>query len=428
MTAIEQRIGRWLAALVSSQGLPRDEAVTFSLVHAAVDQTQRIVRTWRCSLDEGALATITGEINEEAGEDAAQMGGMQRYFLRSTLKGKEIGSIVLRYNADPDNFMPAVDSEPASARGLVAQAQRFTEAIMRIFVQGHGQVIETQSRVAATQQTMIDMFQKQQIEMLRLQQELAGRKLDQELALENQRYEHEMAFFKEEQEQKHVNESWATVLKYAPYVLSGGKIPIVPTADEQADARMMLATMDREAFEKWLADSVPEEKRAEVTALYEQVHASDDDQDGETATGVGTTADRSERRQQVVSLAEAIYSALPRTDLQALAKPVLDGIRWEALDKEKRLAVSQLANAAWTACGELPGASADQAGPHLWAAIVANAGTLISLVPAVSRGQPWKDLDSDQRLVCLRVANQALKSATAAPRDSDHGEPATGCN
>src|SRR6185295_4149946 len=156
MTKTEEKIANWMTALIEDGGpLEGNEPLSFVLVHAAVDQNQRTVRMWRAPPESDALAPIVGEVYAQAEADATEMGGMQRYFLKAMVKAKEIGTCAMRFNIDHSALAPAVDSEPATAQGLVAQAQRFSEATMRMFVQGFGMMNESQHKVIASQQALI---------------------------------------------------------------------------------------------------------------------------------------------------------------------------------------------------------------------------------------------------------------------------------
>src|SRR5262245_13143302 len=118
------RIDRWLGELLAtaSQG----EGVSIVLVHAAVDQSQRTVKTWKLGEAVENLDALVGEIDEIAEGDAEGLGGRQRYVLRAQVKGKEVGSLTLRYEYRPDGD-PAVDSEPATPAGTIAVLQRHAE-------------------------------------------------------------------------------------------------------------------------------------------------------------------------------------------------------------------------------------------------------------------------------------------------------------
>jgi hypothetical protein len=400
-----------MGAILESDGLPRGEPISFLLVHAAVDQAQRTVRTWRPSVDASALASTAAEVDSEATEDATEMGGMQRYLLRAQVKGKEIGSIAIRYNIDATTLMPAIDSEPATARGLVAQSQRFAEAVMRLFVQGYGTINESQQKMVASQQTIIEMFQKQQADNLRQQQELAGIKIESEIALEAQRHEQELAELRQEEEQKRKNDGLAFALRYGPHLLnqlSKGRVPILPTAEEEATAKLQehLASMDRGAFDAWLDDKVPEEERPTMILMYERARR---DRPAAQSAEAGSGG-RKGVEDNVVALAQGIYAGLPTVDVIALVPVVLARGGWDALPADQKEAVAELAVRALSACSEVPRDAGENAGPTLWKAVLDSADALLGLVPAVGAGLPWASLSKDQRLVALRIANDLLSS------------------
>ena len=89
------RIDRWLGEILATQA--QGEGVGIVLVHAAVDQAQRTVKTWRLGEAVEKLYALITEVDEIAEGDTEGLGGRQRYFLRAQTKAKDVGSLTLRY-------------------------------------------------------------------------------------------------------------------------------------------------------------------------------------------------------------------------------------------------------------------------------------------------------------------------------------------
>jgi hypothetical protein len=428
MTQTEERIGKWMSALVQDLA-PDDGPLMFCLLHAAVDQNQRTVRTWHMPVDADALGTLIGEVNAQAEDDANELGGMQRYFLKATLKGKDIGSITMRFNADQSKaLIPAVDSEPASSAGLVAQSQRHTEATMRLLVQAFGTVIDSHQKVITAQQSMIDVFQQRQVEMLNTQFELASRKIEQDLLLKEQEHKQGLEAFKTESRARRMDKAWADMGQYAGHILhwaSKGKIPILPTPQEQAETRLkdMLSTMDEATFQRFLAEQVPEAEHIAVTAAYKKIQREQAEaRQAATAPQAPAELARKKIEDAVLTIAKGVYGRLGHVDVAALVPIVLRGEEWSALSAKQQTEISAIASEALGECQDLPAVSPDQAGAHLWSAIAANASSLTALGPALLSGTSWGGLAPDQRIAVARVANHVFK-LLPWPQAPQHSEP-----
>jgi hypothetical protein len=436
----EEKIANWMTALIEDGGpLEGTEPLSFVLVHAAVDQNQRIVRMWRAPPESDALAPIVREVHAQAEADATEMGGMQRYFLKAMLKGKEIGSCAMRFNVDHNALAPAVDSEPATAQGLVAQAQRFSEATMRMFVQGFGMMNESQQKMIASQQSLIDMFQNRQAEMLQAQFELAGRKMEQDLAMRDQEHKHELENYKVEAKAARIDKVWSDLGQYAGPILnwaSKGKIPVLPTPQQQAEARLkdMVSTMDETAFQKFLAEKVPEVEQPMVLAVYQKVQQEKAEVAKMAAENAAASqAPRSDEVRKkieatLLAIGRGIYTRLGTIDMVSLAPIVSSGGSWAALSPEQKTDVSGVATHALAECADLPKVSADEAGLCLWSSILAHAASLANLAPAIMSDTIWENLDADQRLTVFRVANHVLKILPWPKAPPAPGSPSNGHN
>jgi hypothetical protein len=93
---------------------------------------------------EAGAAEIAGRLGDLIATDAEGLGGMQRYLLVA-LRGSEVlGRLPIRAAGGADEgAADPIDSEPATARGLVAQLMRHNEANSRIVSLSMGQIVAT---------------------------------------------------------------------------------------------------------------------------------------------------------------------------------------------------------------------------------------------------------------------------------------------
>jgi hypothetical protein len=93
---------------------------------------------------EAGVAEVAGRLADLIATDAEGLGGMQRYLLVALRGGEVLGRLPLRAagGADEGGADP-IDSEPATARGLVAQLMRHNEANSRIVSLSMGQIVAT---------------------------------------------------------------------------------------------------------------------------------------------------------------------------------------------------------------------------------------------------------------------------------------------
>ena len=191
-TNIEDRIGRWLEALLQSARQP-EGPISIAIIHVAVDQGQRLLRSLTVEtapLDAKEMADLLDAIALEITTDAEDLGGMQRYQLKASAKGRDIGSTTIRYAMDT---MPAaIDSEPPSHRGLVAQSQRHTEAAFRMLLQANGSILASFQQRLIAQEEMLARYQAQALETFKLQEELLVKKAQLETHSEEEKEEREM--------------------------------------------------------------------------------------------------------------------------------------------------------------------------------------------------------------------------------------------
>lgn len=413
MTSTRDRIDKWLGGLLArgSQG----ESVVIALVHAAVDQTQRTVKSWKFGDEVENVDALITEIDEMAEQDAEGLGGRQRYLLRAQVKGRELGSLTLRYEYRPDDISPAVDSEPATAAGTIAILQRHAEGAMRMMVQSFGGVIESYKEQVNAQKTLIADFQRQAAENFRIQEQLASRKLEHEVLLKEREAQLQLTAAREEHEIEKSRLLWgegvSSVKQWLPVLLhyltkgEGGTAPEAAMDDKQRQAEEQLFGNATDAdIKKWQAELSAAD--FETVMKHFRAYRVRKGQPPAT-TAVGEKAEHgADEQQQVSRLGPALYAALvaAQSGLEPLAASLVACRAYDSLDDTEREV--------------LGGLIAQIAGPMvldgrgLWTALLGvGFAKLVPLAVHIRAGAPWNELEQEAKLVIYGVVTRAMRTA-----------------
>jgi hypothetical protein len=133
------------------------------------------------------------EVNSEARTDSEQLGGMQRYLVRTIVRGREIGSKSIRHNHDALwSNAGSTDSEPSSERGLAAQASRFAEAAIRLLLEGQATTLRTLENQLAQKDRAADSVMSKNFEILKILEATMKSKLELEVAIDDRRVQREV--------------------------------------------------------------------------------------------------------------------------------------------------------------------------------------------------------------------------------------------
>jgi hypothetical protein len=197
-----QRMTRWLWSLLFGPGAPQD-VIDINLYHAGLDDAQRLLRNWKveASPEKEQCHELVDEIDREAAQDAEQLGyGMQRYQVRAFIKGsREVGSLTLKYAPNPvgGELMSFADSEPSNTRGQLAMFMRHTDGAYRLLAAGYAQMNDTFTRRLGQQDELFERMSQNQMKVFEVMQELAEKKLERDVALDQQRRLSELETLKE---------------------------------------------------------------------------------------------------------------------------------------------------------------------------------------------------------------------------------------
>lgn len=411
VASTRERIDRWLGELLAT-GI-EGEGVTISLVHAAVDQGQRTVKAWKLGEAVEECDALVGEIDETAEADAEALGGRQRYVLRAHLKGRDVGSLTLRYEAMDTG--QAVDSEPANATGAMALLQRHADGAMRLMVSSFGGVLDSYRQQITAQQALIQEYQRQAAESFRLQEALASKKLEQKLVLEERRAQLQLTAAREMAEIEKSEVVWkkgmGQLFELAPVILhymTAGKAGEDPDDWRERQARAaaeeMFANASDEDIEQWRRAMPPEQ----FAAVVDRVRAHR----GKNATtsGAAPTGDdqpHSQPREDLAGLAERLYGGLCANvdEVPSLANGFLAQRQIEALDPRARAALDTVTDSLSADARELEAA-------HLWRALLGTkVAALLPVVDAVNTVKPWREVPAEVKLQLMRVLRDALRIA-----------------
>ncbi len=415
VASTRERIDRWLGELLAT-GI-EGETVSICLVHAAVDQGQRTVRTWKLGDALDNCEALVVEIDEAAESDAEGLGGRQRYMLRAYLKGRDVGSLTLRY--ETTESPQAVDSEPANATGAMALLQRHADGAMRLMVSSFGGVVQSYREQISAQQALIQEYQKQAVETFRLQEALASKRLEKKLILEERRAQIDLTAAREISEIERREMVWkkgvGQVLELAPVILhylTNGTAGEDPDAWRERQARVasegMFANVTDADVENWRRAMQPEQ----FAEMMERLHAYRATRSGAVTepAPVAPASDGSGKAraaEDLAGMAEHLYQALARqTDgLPMLANAFLAQRDFALLDtKESEVLVAISA--------ALAAVVPDLAAQHLWRALLGTSvAALLPAVGAIRDRVPWAGVRPDVKSQLMRVVRDALRLA-----------------
>jgi hypothetical protein len=216
---IDDKVSRWLGALLAeTAGV--EPPIEINVSHAAVDQNRRLIRSYRISefpIQAPEMYKLVEEISETISSDAQDLGGIQRYQLVARCRGQDVGSTTVRFAMD---VMPsAIDSEPASARGLVAQAQRHAEAAVRMLVQGNGALFTSFQKRLAEQDALIERLYGRWLESMETKEQLTAERAALAIEADERKVDNELRAAKEVADIERRNAIWSEGLSMVKFAL-----------------------------------------------------------------------------------------------------------------------------------------------------------------------------------------------------------------
>lgn len=139
-------------------------------------------------LDESWLVSAISAIEAQTEMDASGIGGTQGYCVQSyRVEASERASSRYTFRVSGDaTDEEELSSEPSNGKGLIAQAMRHTEVMMRSTTVAIGQVIATQGRTIDRLASENESMHKQQARFYEVLEELSSRKHERELELKKE--------------------------------------------------------------------------------------------------------------------------------------------------------------------------------------------------------------------------------------------------
>ena len=154
--------------------MARTRVVRFQLRSKTVDGESPI-QEWEVAEDfaNSDAAGIAGVIFSRAEEDADGAGTAHSKFVVLAYKaGKDTYFARTFFRIMPQDQDNVMDSEPATAGGLLAQAHRHLESVMRLHIGGSADVLRTLRRENERMAASNEVYAEQHIKLLQLQQQL----------------------------------------------------------------------------------------------------------------------------------------------------------------------------------------------------------------------------------------------------------------
>jgi hypothetical protein len=185
-----QRVARWLRPHAFPADIIKNPpADRLEVRHVNANEKSAAFREWPLELvDSGALATLCEEVDLALTDDATQLGsGVQRYICTVWQGEKCLGRCTVRAKGeDNEEKDDGVLSEPANAKGLVAQTMRHLEAVMKVsLVQASSAQVALSTLIKQNEQlsSIVENSLEQQMEAFKLVQELQDNKNKRDIKL-----------------------------------------------------------------------------------------------------------------------------------------------------------------------------------------------------------------------------------------------------
>lgn len=189
MTDHAVRINRWLRAFVYP--LDAEAEITSVIVrHISVNEKLSDIQTFKvgANLSNDALSDLVKAIDDIVEDDAEGLSGVQKYVLAAIgAEKKQIGRLALRYSvSESEGGEGEMSSEPATAKGLLAQTMRHSEVFARIASAESGHVITMQQRMLGQMSGMLENLMSRHMENMQLTEELLSHRHERDMALAEQ--------------------------------------------------------------------------------------------------------------------------------------------------------------------------------------------------------------------------------------------------
>jgi len=192
------------------------------------------------TFDESWLSEVILEIEQTTQGDADELGGMQRYCLLVYRNSERSSGRFPFRVAGHEESAEEMLSEPATAQGLLSQLMRHNEINSKTALQAVAQVLTMQHRTIEEQGSQLRHHVSQQIEMVRLIEELHSAKHERELSMR-----------KAESQERFANDAMDKAMLLLPSIvnkLAGQKLLPERSTPEVETLRAFLSSLKQEQW------------------------------------------------------------------------------------------------------------------------------------------------------------------------------------
>lgn len=243
MSANRQRLDRW----IRRQAFDNDSGrlTGFSIKHSSQGQKGSVVGEQKVDgLTSDDISDCCDALLNLIEDDAAGMGGMQRYVIEShhddsTEISARFALRIQGYDPELDN-MDSDDAEPPTKQGALSQQMRHNEVIMKTLVAGIGGAIQSLQRSTIRQSEMIETLMEQRFKDFASVEEAMSRKHERDLELLEKSSDMER--------KDRLVEKSLTLLPAVVNRIAGGKI-VDETSPKEEMLRGLVETLSQEQLQ-----------------------------------------------------------------------------------------------------------------------------------------------------------------------------------
>lgn len=181
-----QKIAKWLRPLFFARAQQPNK---ITVAHYNINNKKEPIASFDIeeTPDEKELIVLANDLEGAGFDDAEGLGGLQRYIIHAYVddKTEPVARFPFRIrNSDEEDGDP-IDSEPATPKGLVSQAQRHAEAAVKMSLGASGQIIVTLQRQLSRQADTIEKLTEQRAEFFDMLENLRNEKQTRDIEMQD---------------------------------------------------------------------------------------------------------------------------------------------------------------------------------------------------------------------------------------------------
>lgn len=262
MSIDRKKLIQWLSRSILTEN---DDGPCRRIVlrHLIATEKTSSVEEWAASVHSKDVDQLADLIIEKAEEDAESLGGMQQYVVRAYYgdnKKPSPGRFVARVFTQTDSDEDQSSSEPANAKGQLAQQMRHNEAMMRMTVGATNEMLRAQGRMLEMVTARLEVVERGRTELLTLTEELLSH-----------RHERDLDLAARAAKEKRTDEALGKVMLLAPAIvnkMAGAKLLPEAISPEMDQIKTLLASLSMEQIQQ-LGTVLNPAQLTSVLSLYE---------------------------------------------------------------------------------------------------------------------------------------------------------------